>query len=244
MTRGRNWFSRPLNWLGPLIFAPGIAVVLAALLHATSNRLLFEDGLLSVLLTVDRVLPIVGLGLALAVAGAWEGVLGALLFVLSILLSFAGRDWLSTVLAGPGTLYCFRLIEPIACVGIGVALVVPERLRRWLLPPAGVGLGVLLTIAAAINDPGYHDPGFPLGAGVAAIWLASAVGLTGRAIVHPWLRIGARIFGSWLVAIGLLLGAAAMVPRSGTGTTPPRLTPPSSGSTGDVPFPRPPALEQ
>jgi hypothetical protein len=209
---------RPLDWIGPLIGALGIAAVVLMLLRTTSSRTLFEGGVLSIALTVDRALPLAGLGLALAIAQGREAALGILLLGLGLVLGFVGREWLlSLILTGPKTIYRLRLIGPLACLVVGVTLVSPERTRRWLRALAAVGLGALLALAIKLDDPSFHDPNFPRGAIAATIWLASAVGLTGRSFAQPWLGTAVRIFGSWLIAIGLLLGGAALAPRAGPG---------------------------
>jgi hypothetical protein len=238
MTSARLRLRRPLNWIGPIIGVVGLAAVAAMFLHDASHRSLFEEGVLSVVLSVDRALPIVGLGLALSVAGPGEGASGALLFALSVFLGFASREWLYAMIAGgPAALGRFRLIGPLACLAVGVALAAPRWIRRWVLAPAAVGLGVLLALAADISDPGVHQAGFPLGAIAAILWLVSAVALTGRRFARPWLGTAVRIFGSWLIAIGLLLGGVALAPRPGPGKSPPVYTPQPPGSTGESPFP-------
>ena len=64
-----------------------------------------------------------------------------------------------------------------------------------------------------MNSPNPHAPGFVAGAAGAAFWLIGMVFLAVRGVEWRWLPTGARILGSWLIAVGLLLGGATLVPR-------------------------------
>lgn len=192
---------------------------------------MLETGVLSVALSVGQTLPLAGLGLALAVARLREAIVDGALFGAGLVFGLVGREWfLSAILSGPGTTYRLRLVAPLACLVIGLVLAAPMRLRRWLLPFAALCAGALLGFAIKLNDPSFHDPTFAWGATGAAIWLVSAVGLTGRRFDRPWLEVAVRILGSWLIAIGLLIGGAALV----HGPTPDNSPPPA-----DVPLPYP-----
>jgi hypothetical protein len=240
----------PMRWIGPALGVLGLAAVAAMLLHAAPDRLLAERGALSVLLSVELALPLIGLGLAAALVPSREAAAAALLFAAGLVIGFYAREWLlSVIVTGAAAVYRLSLIGPVACLAAGVTLVATGWPRRGLLPFAGVVVGVALGLAITLNDPSFHDRSFPRGAIAATTWLAVAVGLTGRGFGfdRPWLGIGARIFGSWLIAIGLLLGGATIArqyralpkppaPAAKQTPAPGSLTPPPPTTPG----PRPP----
>jgi len=120
------------------------------------------------------------------------------------------------------------LIGPISSVTIGLALVLPGvRLRSWLLLLAAAVAGSLWAVAIKVTDPDVNDIAIPVAGVVVGIWIVVAVLLTVRAFRRGWFSIPARIFGSWLVAIGVLYGAASLVPRQKIPFPPPAASPPN-----------------
>jgi hypothetical protein len=211
-----GWALRARQWTGPALCALGVAASVAMIVHNAPNRTLFESGALSVVWAPYRLLPLAGLGLALGLARFLGGAVSGLLFGLGLALGFIEQAWLiPAIMKGSATTRPFLLIESLACLGAGTVLVLPRWFCRWLLAPAAALMGTMTALGIVLADPSFHDPNFPRGGIVAAIWLIAAVGLTVRALDRPWLKIAARIFGSWLIAIGLMLGTAALVQRSG-----------------------------
>lgn len=179
---------------------------------------MLERGALSVVLSYERALPLLGFACALAVVRLWQAALGVLLSVIGLWLGFVARDWLiAAIVSGPATAARLALPGPISCLAAGLALAVPERLRPWLLPPVAIIIGAMLAVGIKLIDPSFHDPNFLRGAIVAGVWLVAAVGLTGQLCNRPWFRIAIRILGSWLITIGLMLGASILVPRANLG---------------------------
>lgn len=184
---------------------------------------MLERGALAVLLGYPQALPLFGLGCALALVRGWQTALAAALAVLGLWLGFEYRDLLiNAVLSGAATRVRLGLPGPVSCLAVGVVLAVPPGLRSWLLPPAAVVTGAMLAVGIKLVDPSFHDPDFLRGALAASLWLVAAVGLTVHLISGRWLGIAVRIFGSWLVAIGLMLAASMLVPRPATGAAPPQ----------------------
>jgi hypothetical protein len=178
-------------------------------------------GAVAVILSYERALPLLGLGCALALMRPAQAALGAALVALGLWLGFAARDWLiAAIVSGPATTSRLALPGPIACLAAGLVLAVPDRLRAWLLPLAALVIGAMLAIAIKLVDPSFHDPNFLRGAIAASVWLVAAIALTGRLCDRPWFRIALRIVGSWLIAIGLMLGAAILLPRPNIGNIP------------------------
>ncbi len=126
---------------------------------------------------------------------------------------FAMQGWfistIYTIVEGPTHLF---LTGPISCLVIGLALVPRARLLAWLLPGAAIVQGAMLALAVFLTDPSLHDPLFVWTPLLAAFWIAGAVALTLQAFRRRWFAIFGRILGSWLVAVGLLYGGAALLP--------------------------------
>ena len=76
------------------------------------------------------------------------------------------------------------------------------------MPAVAALAGTAIGFVAASNDPTFGETGFALGAAAAALWLLAApLPFVPRLKAAP-VRIASRILASWLVAIGLMLGAA------------------------------------
>lgn len=183
---------------------------------------MLERGALSVILGYERALPLLGLGCALATMRSRQAALGALLAALGLWLGFTFRDWLiNTVVSGSATMGRLGLPGPVSCLAVGLVLVAPQRLRVWPLLPTAVLVGAMLAIGIKLVDPSFHDPNFVRGGVAVGVWIVGAVGFTVHLWYQPWLGIAMRILGSWLIAIGLMLGAAILVPRPTIAAAPP-----------------------
>jgi hypothetical protein len=194
---------------------------------------------LSSALAPERVLPLVGLGVALAL-GSPRYSLGALaLFGDGVALGFFSKDWLLSVLeAIPRATSHHFLTGPISSVAIGVALVLPAaRLRSWFLLIAAAVAGTMLAIAIEVTDPSLDDIAIPLAGVVVGFWIVAAISLTVWAFRRTWFAIPARILGSWLVAIGLLYGGASLIPKQKSA-----FPLPAEPTPNFIPFPGPDRL--
>ena len=208
---------RPGDWLIAGICILGVGVLVAIERHAPAGRSLLEGGVLAVLLSVGRTLPLVGLGVALGLSGNRNVAAAVLLFVPAAILSFLERERiLFALLAGPETSYRLYLIDPLACLLAGLALVTPDQFRSWTLPPLAASIGAIAIFSIKLIDPGAGAPAFLEGAVAAALWLILLLALVARRLAGHWFDISARILGSWLIAIGLLLGGAGLAQRAVT----------------------------
>lgn len=231
-----------LRWSGPVVAIIGLAFSAAAYLHPVAERSLLEQGGIAVILSYERALPLMGLGCVLALMRLRVAALGALAAILGLWVGIAARDWLiAAIVSGPAMGSRLSLPGPISCFVVGLLLAISERLRSWLLPPAAMVIAATLALSVEIVDPSFHDANFLRGTLAASVWLVAAVGLTAQLCDRPWFRIAIRIVGSWLIAIGLMLGAAILLPRPRVAEAPP----PPSETLEAPPFPgpdqRPPA---
>lgn len=228
-----------IKWSGPALTALGLLAAAAIALAPAAGRSTLMWWILSSALAPERVLPLAGFGVALALVGRRYS-LGALaLFGGGVALGFFSKDWLlSALVAIPGATSHHFLTGPISAVTIGVTLVLPAaRLRSWFLLIAAAVAGSMLAIAIEVTDPSLHDVAIPLAGVVVGFWIVMAMSLTVRAFWRNWFPIPARILGSWLVAIGLLYGGASLIPKQK-----PALPLPAESTPHNFPFPEPDRL--
>jgi hypothetical protein len=249
---------------GPALAALGLLGAAAIALSPAAGRSTLTWWILSSALAPERVLPLVGLGVALALAGRRYS-LGALaLFGGGLAVGFFSKDWLLSALqAIPRATSHHFLTGPISSVTVGVALVLPgARVRSWFLLIAAVVAGSMLAVAIEVTDPSLHDVAIPLAGVVIGFWIIAAISLTARAFRRAWFPIPARILGSWLIAIGLLYGGASLIPKQrpafppsaeptpnivpvpGPNRLPPFLEPPQDKVGPGIPYENPAGLQQ
>jgi hypothetical protein len=208
----RSWRSEAsaaLRWSGPALAALGIAAM--ATTGLTAMRSPFAGWLLLHTLAPERMLPLIGLGLACGLVGGRVFAVTLVLFGLGIAGGFAAENWLLATIydlaGGPTHLF---MTEPIASIAIGLALIPGAWLLPWLLPAAAIIVGAMLALAVFLADPSMHDPLFIWTPLLAAVWVVAALALTINAFRQRWVMIFARIYGSWLVTIGLLFGGTSL----------------------------------
>jgi hypothetical protein len=209
-------------WGGPALAATG-AVVLAAVefLPATAQSTLAWWIATSALAPV-RVLPLLGLGVALALVDFYLCAGSLLLFGCGISVGFITQDRFVAALAAlPQAASHDFLTGPVSCLAIGLALAAGARMCRWLLPFAALIAGAMLVFAIRVTDPSLHDWRFPLAGITIAMWIVAAITLIVRAFRRDWFVIPGRILGSWLITIGLLYGGASLIPRRSLPPPPP-----------------------
>lgn len=228
-----------IKWSGPALTALGLLAAAAIALTPAAGRSTLMWWILSSALAPERILPLVGLGVALALVDRRYS-LGALaLFGGGVAVGFFSKDWLLSALeAIPRATSHHFLTGPISTVIVGVALVLPAaRLRSWFLLIAAAVAGTMLAIAIEVTDPSLHDVAIPLAGVVVAFWIVAAISLTVRAFWRIWFPIPARILGTWLIAIGLLYGGASLIPKQKSA-----FPPPTESTPNTFPFPEPDRL--
>jgi hypothetical protein len=204
------------TWSGPALAAFGAIAVAAIALSPSTGQSTLAWWILNSALAPVRVLPLLGLGVLLALAERWRIFAALLIFGVSITAGFLAQDrFVSVMAAMPQAASHEFLTGPISCLAVGFALVPSARLRPWLLPFASAIAGAMLALAIEVTDPGLHDPTIPLAGVLIALWIVAGVSLTLRAFRREWFVVAGRILGSWLIAIGLLYGGASLVPKRG-----------------------------
>jgi len=199
------------RWCGPAVAAIGIVVIVSIAFMANESS--FAGWFLSHALSPERVLPLVGLGVACALERVNAFGLALALFTAGIAIGFATQDLINLVIYNVvhGATYLF-LTGPLSCLAVGLALVSGIRLLPWLLPAGALIEGVMLAIAIFLANHTADDPMFTWIPLLTAFWVVATVSLTLRAFRREWFAIFGRILGSWTLAIGLLYGAALLMP--------------------------------
>jgi hypothetical protein len=201
-----------MKWLGPAAVLIAAAVLLAALRRPAAERGLIENGVAYAVVTYDQVLPLLGLGIALAQATRWQKILATIIFVGGVLSGILGESRLvSPAMGAPGLHNLFVYIGPLCCVAAGLALASPAGLRAWTVSAATALSGAALGFLIALHDPSIADVRFSGGAAAVGLWLVAAPPVLLRRVDRSWLTIGGRVFASWLIAMGLMLGGSSYV---------------------------------
>ncbi|UVK51772.1 hypothetical protein DBIPINDM_005080 [Mesorhizobium sp. AR02] len=192
----------------------GAAAICALALETRSERTVTSWWILNSGLSPERIIPLAGLGVAIALARGRHVVVALVTFFLGVALGMLFRDRYLALMAGvPGATTHLFLTGPLSALAAGLLLIVPARLRPWVLPFAAVLIGAMLGVATTLTDPTLNDPAISLIAMLIALWILAVIGLSGQAFWRAWFAIAARILGSWLIAIGLLLGGAVIAAR-------------------------------
>ena len=200
------------TWLAPAgVVLAGVAL-LVIMLRPAGERGLVEGGVSYAIVTYDLVLPLVGLGVALATVTRWQAILFAVILVGSIPLgTLAEHRFLASEGLPPSLARLFIYLGPLCCVVVGLPLASAGGLRLCLMPAATALSGAVLGFLAALHDPTIGNPRFACGAAAVGLWLIATPPTILCRFDTSWLKIGGRILASWLVAIGLLLGGSKFV---------------------------------
>jgi hypothetical protein len=195
-----------------LVFLLGVATVAASLV-IPHEFAFFELGYLFTLSIYDLVLAMLGLSVAIGMAERRSEVLAmafAFLGIVAPMLLFFDPIF-HAILQSPLGHELF-LIAPIAVMLAGVVLWLPSSLRRLVAPIAAVVVGFSLSLFIGLDDFGIGIREFAFSAVIGALWILLVPGLMLRPFRGAWLTIPARIIGSWLMAIAVIVTVSLYVP--------------------------------
>jgi hypothetical protein len=191
----------------------GAAVIGAIVLRPASESPL-AWWIMNSALTPQRLLPLFGLGVALALVPFAAFGFGLAFFCAGVTVGFGGyQHLLDALLRLPHSALHQFLTGPIAAVAVGLALIAGKRLRPWVLSPAAFITGIMAAVAIVAADPSLNSLTNRYAGVLIAAWIIGATSLTLQAFRRGWFMIAGPILGSWLVAIGLLYGGLAMLPK-------------------------------
>ena len=194
MARGLAW--RAVAGGFPLV----VAFAQPAVAHSLDNRFGdFYGGVLHPLTALEHALPIVALGLLAGQQGERASRWLVLVFPLALLLG-------AVLAAVAPTLPSTRLLNAASFVVLGLLVAVGRRLPLMLL----IALGTVFGLSHGYEngramgpDAAIHlfVPGVAAAGGlVIALVSAATLDLAAR----TWARVGIRILGSWIAAIGIM----------------------------------------
>jgi urease accessory protein len=177
----------------------------AALLHIINPELgQFYGGLLHVLLTLEHVLPLLVLG----ILAGFQGKAAARKILLIALLAALAGGVAGTWLQGAPAAEVLNILNLASFVVLGL-LVAYGRELPFALP-------AVLSAVFAFAQGSQNLAGLPavvsrlhflpgvLAAIAGVLLIAAALALS---LPKNWMRLGLRIFGSWVAALGLLMMA-------------------------------------
>ena len=212
-----------------LLFALGAFALLPAADGSPLARWILAE-----VLTAERMLPLIGLGVVCGLIGPLSLAAAALLFALGIAGGLLAEDPLLRLLDHiPQAATHLFFAGPIAFLAVGAALAAGSRTWSWLGPGAALIVGAMAALMVKMTDPTLHQPAYTWTPILIACWIVIAVALTLRGYQSKWIAIFARILGSWLLAIGLLYGGASLLPKPVSGS--PAITAPSAPKYAPLP---------
>lgn len=204
---------RLLRRIALALLPSGLAVLLVAAAAPVEARGAFLQGLLYPLGRYDQALSLMALGLVLAQLPGRSPAIGGALFAAGVPLGGLAANLIVDALLSGADIFDYLLaIPPVCCVLAGLALALP-RLRIWVGLPAAFACGIALGLVLNFDDPTAVEWAFAGGTILAGVWIVAAPLLLWRLLGAPWLVIPARIFGSWVVTLGILLGALHLMPQ-------------------------------
>ena len=198
-------------WIALTIIA-GLAALLVG--FALPNAVLHEveAGAVYMLTRFDQSLPLVGLGFAMAPMNRREIAATLILIPAGIGLGgMMGNMLAAMIQADFDAIRFVFLIGPSFCVLIGIVLLAPIALRAWTIPPAALFSGAVLGLGIGDSYLGAVHVSFAAGILLAGALLIFVPLFLAREFHGTWHRIAGRIFGSWLLAIGAMLGGVELV---------------------------------
>jgi hypothetical protein len=187
--------------------APRAAIVLSLLATPASAHLVSSglgpvyDSVLHLLMSPEYLALVLGVAI-------WSGLKGArhgrwALFVLP-------AAWLVGAFVGPAAVGIpASIIVAIACVGLGGLIAADLSLPLSATIAVAASIGFFAAAMHAAAESSSHLPGL-LGVTAAIFVLMALVSSLIVPVRILWVRIAVRVAGSWLAALGILLGGWAL----------------------------------
>ena len=172
-----------------------------------------ELGALFTFSVYDLALAMLGLALGAALADTrrdFAAVVGVFLVVLVVMLIFF--DPIFGVIRSSPLGEVLYLVAPTAVISTGAALWLTGPWRQWAVMLAAAVVAFSFALFVGLDDLGVGLIDFAFGTVLSALWLVLAPALMLRHFRGPWLKIPARIVGSWLVVIGIIVLVSLYVP--------------------------------
>ena len=200
---------------GPVLAGAGAVVVAVILFSPVAERGPAGWWMVKEALSFRRVLPLIGLGTALALLPRRTGLISFGAFFFGIVSGWYGIDALiAAVVQIPGGGHYHTLgslVSPVAFLAAGVALASPARVRPYLAPLGAFATGASFVSFVRLTYPMFGDPGVVKAGIMFGLWIIVASALSIGAFRQPWFAIAGTIVGSWFIVIALLDGSAVLL---------------------------------
>ncbi|WP_156378571.1 MULTISPECIES: hypothetical protein [unclassified Rhizobium] len=181
-----------------------------------------ESSAFTALATVELLLPLFGIAVLIGQLPVRFAALGVLVLFIGGVAGLVFRETLYVLLAPvPGAASHLFLAGPIACAVAGILLVLPLGWRPYVVLPLLPLAGAVLAVATRLSDPTLFAPGYLASAFALQASAFFAIAWPVSRFSHPVLQVGARILGSWMLAVALLYGGAYVAGRDKSLTPPP-----------------------
>ena len=204
-----------MHLAGPVLAGAGALVVALILFSPAGERGPTGWWMIKEALSVRRVLPLIGLGAALALLPWRAGLVGFGAFAFGLAFGGQGIDALIAaavqIPGGAPYLTLTRLVSPVAFLAAGVALASPARVRAYLAPLGALAAGAAFASFVRLTYPIFGDPGVVKAGILFGLWVIVTSALCVRAFRQPWFAIAGAIVGSWFIGIALLDGGAVLL---------------------------------
>lgn len=184
--------------------------VLAIFLYtAFTQNSVISNWLLWGLLAPSQVVPLLGLGIGLALVNYRLSIVCILTFLMSFFVGIYSYEfvWRFFLVDASKHLY---LALPVANLACGILLIFFSSWRKWLVLPVSFVVGFMYAVTIKLTDPTLHDAIIPKIGVLLSVWLVLCAMLMVRVLYKKWFNIPVRILGSWLLASALLYGGTAL----------------------------------
>lgn len=172
-----------------------------------------ELGALFTFSVYDLVLAMIGLGIACAMMETHRYfALVVAVFVAILLPMLLFFDPIFVVIRDSALGKVLYLIAPTAVIATGISLWLPGRFRRYGVMVAAAIVAFSFSLFIGLDDFGVGIPSFAMASVLSALWIMLTPAFLLRCFRGPWLVIPARILGSWLVVIAVIVTVSLYVP--------------------------------
>lgn len=188
----------------------GIGVICLYLFFYPANHNKISAWLLYSLLSLPQLLTLIGFGFAISLASKKVASIAIATFLVGFFIGVMNyaNIWFYFAIDSSRDLY---LSTPLLSLIVGILLILPHF--KWLLPVVSSVVGVIFSVHVKLTDITFHNPLILQIALLVSLWVFISVFLHTKCFYRPWFRIPMRIFGSWLIASGLLYGSTAFMAK-------------------------------
>lgn len=185
----------------------GGAMILSYVLFTQNSAI--SDWLIWSFLSLSSLFPLVGLGVGFSLVDVRLAIVGLAVFVGSFFISLYlyGDIWFYFLANESQHLY---LTLPLSSLFVGILLILPNSMRKWLILLTSAVVGAMMGIGIKLTDPTLHDPIILKIGLLVGFWVVVTSMLIVKRVYKKWFYIPIRIFGSWLLASGLLYGGTSL----------------------------------